>query len=102
VAIESTRDPTLGITLLPTLTAKQQQVLEVIHRLVIERQAYPTQREVAMVLGFTQATTGQHFEALLKKGYLLKATGEVRRNYRLTPLALERLKSQDTQAPLPL
>jgi DNA-binding MarR family transcriptional regulator len=51
-------------------------------------------------LGFTQATTGQHIEALVKKGYLSKATGEARRNIRLTTLAVERLKSQGDQQEL--
>lgn len=94
MAEQSTQDPTLGITLLPALTARQLQVLSVIHRMVIERQLYPTQRELAQALGFTQTTTGQHMGALVKKGYLSKALGEARRNVRLTPLALERLKSQ--------
>jgi len=95
------QDPTLGITLLPPLTARQLQVLTVVHRMVIERQAYPTQRELAQALGFTQTTTGQHLGALVKKGYLSKALGEPRRNVRLTPLAVERLKTQaEAQATL--
>lgn len=102
MATESTQDQALGITLLPPLTERQLQVLGVIHRLVIERQAYPTQREVAGALGFTQPTTGQHIDALLRKGYLSKAPGEFRRNIRLTSLAVERLKGQDVQAQLPL
>lgn len=88
------QDPTLGIMLLPPLTERQLSVLSVIHRKVMEQQTYPTQREVAGALGFTQATTGQHIEALVKKGYLAKAAGEARRNMRLTSLAMERLKSQ--------
>ena len=90
-------DSTLGITLLPPLTARQLQVLSVIHRMVMEKQAYPTQREVAGALGFTQTTTGQHMDALVRKGYLAKAVGEARRNIRLTPLAVERLRSQEGQ-----
>lgn len=102
MAAEPTQDPALGITLLPAMTQRQMQVLEVIYRLALERQLYPTQREVAGALGFTQATTGQHIDALLKKGYLSKAAGEYRRNIRLTSLAVERLKNQGVQAPLPL
>lgn len=97
---DTTQDSALGITLLPALTARQLQVLSVIHRMVMERQLYPTQREVAGALGFTQTTTGQHMEALVKKGYLSKALGESRRNIRLTPLAVERLKSQEGQTNL--
>jgi DNA-binding MarR family transcriptional regulator len=93
-------DSALGITLLPPLTERQLQVLRLIERTALERQAYPTQREVAQALGFTQATTGQHIEALVKKGYLSKATGEARRNIRLTTLAVERLKSQGDQQEL--
>jgi DNA-binding MarR family transcriptional regulator len=97
---ETNIDPALGITLLPPLTARQLQVLSLVHRWALERQSYPTQREVAEVLGFTQATTGQHIDALVRKGYLAKALGEARRNMRLTPLAVERLRSQDGQANL--
>ena len=92
--MEVQEDPTLGIVLLPPVTERQLQVLSIIHRKVLEHQSYPTQREVAGALGFTQATTGQHIGALVKKGYLAKAAGETRRNIRLTPLAVERLKSQ--------
>jgi DNA-binding MarR family transcriptional regulator len=102
MTVDSTQDSALGITLLPLLTERQLQVLGVIHRLVIEKQIYPTQREVAGALGFTQATTGQHIDALLKKGYLSKAAGEFCRNIRLTSLAVERLKNQGQQAQLPL
>ena len=91
---DPTHDQALGITLLPQLTERQLQVLSVIHRVVVEKQNYPTQREIAAALGFTQTTTGQHVEALVKKGYLSKAVGEARRNIRLTPLAVERLKNQ--------
>lgn len=93
-------DPTLGITLLPPLTERQLVMLSAIHRMVVERQAYPTQRELGQALGMTQATVGQYIDALTRKGYLAKALGEARRNIRLTPVALERLKSQDGQASL--
>lgn len=102
MATDSIQDTALGITLLPPLTERQLQVLDLIYRLVLEKQAYPTQREVGDVLGFTQATTGQHIDALLKKGYLSKAAGEFRRNIRLTQLAVEKLKNQGVQASLPL
>lgn len=98
--MSSNVDPILGITLLPPLTERQLQVLKAIHRMVVEQQTYPTQREVGNALGFTQATTGQHIDALTRKGYLAKAPGESRRNMRLTPVALEKLKNQEGQPSL--
>lgn len=98
--MSSTVDPALGITLLPPITDRQLQVLSVIHRMVVERQAYPTQRELGQALGMSQPTAGQFIDALTRKGYLSKALGEARRNIRLTPIALERLKGQEGQASL--
>jgi len=96
------QDIALGITLLPSITDRQSQVLVVIHKYVLEKQNYPTQREIADLLGFTQATTGQHIEALVRKGYLSKQLGEARRNIRLTPLAVERIKYEENATQLHL
>ncbi len=84
-------DPILGVALLAPITDRQLEVLTAIQRLATSRQMYPTRRELADALGQTQATTTQHVDALVKKGYLEIDRSATRRNMRLTQSAQQRL-----------
>lgn len=85
------KDPVLGVTLFPPLTDAQMKVLRFVHQYVLRERMYPTQREIGAELGYTQATAGQHLDALTEKGYLTKEKAGTRRNMRLTELAMEKL-----------
>lgn len=88
------RDDVLGITLLPQLTDRQLAVLRTIHTQVQATKCYPTQREIAGQLGYSQATTLGHINALVKKGYLARDIDTHSRNIRLTVLAIEKLRGE--------
>ncbi len=87
-----TRDEVLGITLLPPVTDRQLEVLQTIYTVVQTEKRYPTQRQVAELLGYTQTAATGHINALVKKGYLAREAGTTRRNIRLTSLAIEKLE----------
>lgn len=88
------RDSVLGITLLPQLTDRQLVVLRAIHTTVQAEKHYPTQREIAEQLGYSQSAALGHINALVKKGYLSRDVGAHSRNIRLTTLAIEKLKGE--------
>jgi DNA-binding MarR family transcriptional regulator len=102
-ATTASLDSVLGIVLLPALTDAQLSALRAIHGFVLERSMYPTQRELAAIIGCSQPNAVQYIDALTKKGYLVRDLSTNRRNIRLTELAikkLDQLKEEPNQANL--
>jgi SOS-response transcriptional repressor LexA len=100
----SVMDPVLGLTMYPALTDRQLAMVRWIHEYAVRERQYPTQREVAAGLGYSQAAAGHHIQALVKKGYLamLPRTEVSRRNMRMTQLAVEKLRLSEPQLNLNL
>lgn len=101
-----TQDAT-GLTLIPELSERQEDVLRFIYEAVHASRSYPTTREIASEGGYSQAAAMAHLNALVKKGYLTREPSVSRRNIRLTPLALEKIrldqeKSDGEQMKLPM
>jgi len=80
-----------GMRVLPTLTKRQTEVLTFLGHYFQSNRDYPTQREIADHFGISQNAAALHLVALSKKNYVVRLPGE-RRNIRLTPLALEKLR----------
>ena len=97
-----TTDQATGLTLYPSLTDRQQEVLTFVYQKVNRDKAYPTQREIAAACGYHQAAAQQFLDALVKKGYLVKDPSIARRNIRLTELAVEKMMSiNQLEMPMP-
>lgn len=63
----------------PKLTARQQQILELIQRTIAETGAPPTRAEIAQVLGFKSANAAEeHLQALARKGAIDLVSGTSR------------------------
>ena len=64
------------------LTRRQQQIMDIIHKLYAQNAYLPTLDEIAQAGGInTRSTVHQHVQALIQQGYLLPTTGK--RAYRL-------------------
>ena len=64
------------------LTRRQQQIMDIIHRLYAQNGYLPTLDEIAHAGGInTRSTVHQHVQALIQQGYLAATTGK--RAYRL-------------------
>jgi repressor LexA len=88
---------------MPKLTARQQQVLELIHRAIERTGAPPTRAEIASALGFRSANAAEeHLQALARKG-VIELVGGTSRGIRLQSDTLRSLHaSRAKQFSLPL
>jgi repressor LexA len=60
----------------PKLTARQQEILELIQKTIAETGAPPTRAEIAQVLGFKSANAAEeHLQALARKGAIDLVSG---------------------------
>ena len=63
----------------PKLTARQQEILELIQKTIAETGAPPTRAEIAQVLGFKSANAAEeHLQALARKGVIQLVSGTSR------------------------
>ena len=63
----------------PKLTARQQEILELIQKTIAETGAPPTRAEIAQVLGFKSANAAEeHLQALARKGAIDLVSGTSR------------------------
>jgi repressor LexA len=63
----------------PKLTARQQQILELIQNTIAQTGAPPTRAEIASILGFKSANAAEdHLQALAKKGVIQLISGTSR------------------------
>ena len=63
----------------PKLTARQQQILELIQSSIAETGAPPTRAEIARTLGFKSANAAEeHLQALARKGVIDLVSGTSR------------------------
>ena len=77
----------------PKLTARQQQILELIERAVTETGAPPTRAEIAAELGFKSANAAEeHLQALARKGVIELVSG-TSRGIRLRGAALREINA---------
>ena len=75
----------------PKLTARQQQILDLVKHAIERTGAPPTRAEIAAELGFKSANAAEeHLQALARKG-MLKLVGGTSRGIRLRPEALRSL-----------
>ena len=64
---------------LPKLTARQEEILQLVQDSIAENGAPPTRSEIAQRLGFASANAAEeHLKALAKKGYLELSPGTSR------------------------
>ena len=88
----------------PKLTARQQQVLELIESAIERTGAPPTRAEIAAALGFRSANAAEeHLQALARKG-VIELVGGTSRGIRLqsdTLRSLHRLRTKQFALPLP-
>ena len=87
----------------PKLTARQQQILDLIESAIARTGAPPTRAEIASELGFKSANAAEeHLQALARKGVIELVSG-TSRGIRLRSEALRSLNaSRVTQLSLPL
>ena len=87
----------------PRLTARQQQILELIQRAIARTGAPPTRAEIATELGFRSANAAEeHLQALARKGVIELVSG-TSRGIRLRSDTLRALnESRTNQFSLPL
>src|SRR5450830_1993519 len=87
----------------PKLTARQQQILELIQSAIASTGAPPTRAEIAAELGFRSANAAEeHLQALARKGVIELVSG-TSRGIRLRGETLRQLnQSRDPQFSLPL
>ena len=75
----------------PKLTARQQQILDLVHNAIERTGAPPTRAEIATELGFKSANAAEeHLQALARKG-MLELVGGTSRGIRLRSDALRSL-----------
>lgn len=75
---------------LPALTAKQHTFLEAVLKYFGRHRHYPTQRELAEIIGIRSTNVEAYLKPLVEKGYISREPRR-RRNIRLTSNALEKL-----------
>ncbi len=87
----------------PKLTARQQQIFELIQRAIARTGAPPTRAEIATELGFKSANAAEeHLQALARKGVIELVSG-TSRGIRLRGNALRSInESRNLQFSLPL
>lgn len=87
----------------PKLTARQQQILDLVQSAIERTGAPPTRAEIAAELGFRSANAAEeHLQALARKG-LIELIGSTSRGIRLRTDALRRLaQAHGKQLMLPL
>ena len=87
----------------PKLTARQQQIFELIQRAIASTGAPPTRAEIALELGFKSANAAEeHLQALARKGVIELVSG-TSRGIRLRAHALRSLnENRSAQFSLPL
>lgn len=87
----------------PKLTARQQEILELIESTISNTGAPPTRAEIASHLGFRSANAAEeHLQALARKGVIELLSG-TSRGIRLTGNALKTIQSSRLkQFPLPI
>lgn len=87
----------------PKLTARQQQVLDLVQVAIARTGAPPTRAEIAAELGFRSANAAEeHLQALARKG-VIELVGSTSRGIRLKGEVLRALHAaQGRQFPLPL
>ena len=87
----------------PKLTARQQQILDLVHSAIERTGAPPTRAEIAAELGFKSANAAEeHLQALARKG-VLELVGGTSRGIRLRTSTLRALhESRNKQFSLPM
>lgn len=87
----------------PKLTARQQEILELIQSAIAETGSPPTRAEIAMQLGFRSANAAEeHLQALARKGVIELLSG-TSRGIRLTGNSLRAIQvSRSKQFALPI
>jgi repressor LexA len=87
----------------PKLTARQQQILDLIQSAIARTGAPPTRAEIAAELGFKSANAAEeHLQALARKGVIELVSG-TSRGIRLQSEALRSInESRNKQFSLPL
>lgn len=86
----------------PKLTARQQQILQLVQRAIARTGAPPTRAEIAAELGFKSANAAEeHLQALARKGVIELVSG-TSRGIRLKSVSRTTQRSADTfSLPLP-
>jgi len=85
----------------PKLTARQQQILDLVHQAIERTGAPPTRAEIASELGFKSANAAEeHLQALARKG-VLELVGGTSRGIRLHPDTLRLLNQARSLAHQP-
>lgn len=80
------------LAVLPSVTVRQSECLRFIYVFFLERQAYPTHREISAALSLPgRQTAVPHIEALIKKK-CLERTSSRARNIRITQTGLDVLE----------
>jgi repressor LexA len=93
---------------LPKLTARQEEILQLVQDSIAENGAPPTRSEIAQRLGFASANAAEeHLKALAKKGYLELSPGtsrgiKIRESLRQTAKQLNLPSQMIAQLTLPL
>ena len=93
---------------LPKLTARQEEILQLVHDSISENGVPPTRSEIAQKLGFASANAAEeHLKALAKKGYLELSPGtsrgiRIRESIRQTAKQLSLPSQMLAQLTLPL
>jgi len=86
----------------PKLTARQQQILELIQKTIAETGAPPTRAEIAQVLGFKSANAAEeHLQALARKGAIDLVSG-TSRGIRLKGNSRDSMRNSSDLFSLPL
>ena len=86
----------------PKLTARQQQILDLVHQAIERTGAPPTRAEIAAELGFKSANAAEeHLQALARKG-VLELVGGTSRGIRLRSATLRSLNQARALAHQPV
>ena len=86
----------------PKLTARQQQILELIQKTIADTGAPPTRAEIANVLGFKSANAAEeHLQALARKGAIDLVSG-TSRGIRLKGSSRDAMRNSTDLFSLPL
>ena len=86
----------------PKLTARQQEILELIQKTIAETGAPPTRAEIAQVLGFKSANAAEeHLQALARKGAIDLVSG-TSRGIRLKGSSRNSIRQSSDMFSLPL
>jgi repressor LexA len=83
---------------LPKLTARQQEILNLIHRAIATTGAPPTRAEIAHTLGFKSINAAEdHLQALAKKG-VIELLGGTSRGIRIKPSMAQALYAESEES----